>query len=143
MLRIECHDPVAGNKPTSTNADLMRTAISIEVAEHVLQRFQQLNPEPIIPYRVISCPGKFPARRWTFRDMAQVLDDAQIQNGRMVISNPAYQLQQWLAAEAWMKSRWPKHHTVTVPARIVDRIDVDGLSLLDFLPRRCKRSKKS
>ena len=117
--------------------------VSIEVAEHVLKRFSDLNPGPITPYRVVTCPGSFPPGRRNFVDMDGVWTDIQIRNGRMVIYHPAFKLQQWLAAEALLLQRWPSNHTPTVPARFLNRIEVDRLERHpNLFSRWLRRSKR-
>lgn len=122
----------------------MRGDVSFEVAEHVLKRFTEMNAEPIRPYRIVTCPGRFPMGRRPFHDSMQVRADIQIRNGRMVVCSPAFKLQQWLASEALMRERWPKHHTVTIPAHLVDPIEVDRLEppSLSWLFGRIRRRSK-
>ncbi len=122
---------------------MSRGDVSMEVAEHVLKRFTALSGEPISPYRVIACPGRFPTGRRTFHDDVQVRTDIQIRNGRMVLCSPAFKLQQWLASEALMRERWPTHHTVTIPARLIEPIQVDRLERVPWLFGRRRRSKKA
>ncbi len=120
----------------------MRSDVSIEVAEHILNRYQALHAEPVQAYKIVLCPGKFPPGKRPFRDMGQVLDDIRIANGRMVSTSSPYKLQQWLMAEALIRARWPGYHRETVPLRIVDPLDVEGMHGLDFLWKRQTRRRK-
>lgn len=122
---------------------MSRRDVSIEVAEHVLKRFAELNAEPIHPYKVIACPGRFPAGRRTFNDDIQVRTDIQLRNGRRVLCSPAFKLQQWVASEVLMRERWPKHHTGTIPSRLVDRIQVDRLERVPWLSGRKRRRNRA
>lgn len=123
---------------------MSRADVSIEVAEHILKRHCEQNPEPITPYRVIACPGKFPATRRPFIDNAQLRTDIQIRNGRMVTCCHAYKLQQWLVAEALIRERWPKHQRLTMPAMLVDPVKItDGIDFFPFLTRGPKRRRRA
>ena len=47
--------------------------------------------------------------------------------GRMVTVNRAFRLQQWLAAEAFIASRWPTHQSMTVAGEMLSGLQVDGI----------------
>lgn len=66
----------------------------------------------IIERKLVSGPLPFTGSG----DIGEVIQN---RNGRMVVLDPAFRLDQWLIAEACIAGRWPEHHRRNVPARIV------------------------
>ena len=72
------------------------------------------------PYRVLRIAGKPSGGRSRFVTTAGIRWEINARHGRAVEINPAFRLQQWLAAEALIEARWPAYVTHTVPAKLID-----------------------
>lgn len=106
----------------------MRQRVSIEVAEHVLAQHVASAGGEVTPYRVTACRGFFAsAREPVFVDMDDVRDELRMRAGKMVSSDRAFRLQQWLAAESFIAARWPEHQSFTVDRNMLSGLTYDGI----------------
>lgn len=106
--------------------------VSLEVAEHALREHISRTGDDLSPYRVTTCRGFFASRDPEFRDMDDVRDEIRMRAGRMVNANRAFRLQQWLAAQEFIASRWPEHRTHMVSREMLSGLDFEGLRLFPF-----------
>ena len=105
----------------------MQRQVSREVAEHALSAHVATTGDDLTPYRIVRIRGSLPSRDNAFIDMGIVRDEMQMRAGRMVTVNRAFRLQQWLAAEAFIASRWPTHQSMTVAGEMLSGLQVDGI----------------
>jgi len=116
-------DPPAGTSPflpdPEDDEDTDAADVPTEVALELLGTYIDRTDGPPPAYASFTIARKSAAGPHLFTgagDLRNVIHD---RNGRMVMLDPAFRLEQWLLAEAHVAGRWPEYHRRTVPARIV------------------------
>lgn len=107
--------------------------LSIDVAEHALRQHRAIRGDDRSPYRIRTTPGFVPQSRQAFVDMMGVRDALHARAGRRVSVRPAFRLQQWLIAEAMIRTHWPAHQSQVVPRQLLAGLSYNGLPT-DTLP---------
>lgn len=110
--------------------------VSIEVAEQVLSDHVARNGDDLSPYHVLVSRGTLPPRAPAFIDMQRVREEQRLRRGHLVVAHPAFRLQQWLAAEAMIRARWPAHQAYAIPCDLLVGLDHAGF------PPACASSRR-
>lgn len=105
----------------------MPRMVSLEVAEHAVRTHIARTGADLTPYSVVRISGSLPSRDNEFIDMVIVRDEMRMRAGRMVNANQIFRVQQWLAAEAFIAARWPKHQCCAVSYDMIAGLGIERL----------------